>query len=148
MTQTRGSHAIGFLGQYRMQSCLLAEVGIHLSYLKSKVLHRASFSQSSWCMSNKVRGFIVSFKSSGSNKNIFSVIKDNLVYKKGTNSVSVSWPCETMLLMLLQASCYMQTSFTITVENWHRPSRIIYEEQQPKYHLPNMINSIIPKRFA
>lgn len=124
-----------------MQSCLLAEVGIHLSYLKSKVLHTASFSQSSCCMSNKVRGFIVSFKSRGSNKNVFSVIKDNLVYSKGTNSVSANWPCETMLLMLLQASCYMQTSIIITVENRHRPFRIMYEEQQFKYHLPNLINS-------
>lgn len=92
-------------------------------------------------MSNKVRGFIVSFKSRGSNKNTFSVIKDNLVYSKGTNNVSANWPCESMLLMLLQASCYMQTSITITVENWHRPFRIMYEEQQLKYHLPNVINS-------
>lgn len=77
-------------------------------------------------MGNEVRGSIVSSKSTGSNKKIFSAIKDNLVYSKGMNSVSANWPSETTLLMLLQVSCNMQTSIIITVENWHRPFRIMY----------------------
>ena len=114
---------------------------MHLSYCKGKVLLRPSFSQSSCGMGNEVRGSIVSSKSTESNKKIFSAIKDNLVYRKSMNSVSANWPCETSLLMLLQVSCNMQNSIIITVENWHKPFRIKYWEQQVKYHLPNMINS-------
>lgn len=81
-----------------------------------QVLLGPSFSESTSCMGNKVRGSIVSSKSAGSNKKIFSAIKDNLVYSKGMNSVSANRPWETTLL--IQVSCNMQNSIIITAENW------------------------------
>lgn len=47
--------------------------------LEAKVLLRTSFSQSTSCMGSKVSGSIFS-NSAGSNKKIFSAVKDNLVY--------------------------------------------------------------------